>query len=95
MENVTHTRKLNIARIRDDFPILKREVHPGVPLVYFDSAATSQKPIQVIEAMDNYYRMTNANIHRGIHALAEAATKLMRKRGSELLSLLMRQNRAR
>jgi cysteine desulfurase/selenocysteine lyase len=75
MTNTAHTRKLNVARIRDDFPILKQEVHPGVPLVYFDSAATSQKPIQVIDAMDSYYRMTNANIHRGIHALAEAATQ--------------------
>jgi cysteine desulfurase/selenocysteine lyase len=54
---------------------MKREVYPGIPLVYFDSAATSQKPIQVIEAMDEYYRMTNANIHRGIHVLAEEATQ--------------------
>jgi cysteine desulfurase/selenocysteine lyase len=61
-------------RIRDDFPILQREVRPGVPLVYLDSAATSQKPLTVIEAMDRYYRNTNANIHRGIHTLAEEAT---------------------
>lgn len=74
MTDTTHTEKLDIARIREDFPVLKREVHPGVPLVYFDSAATSQKPRKVIEAMDEYYRMTNANIHRGIHTLAEAAT---------------------
>ncbi|MEJ2447115.1 MAG: cysteine desulfurase [Anaerolineales bacterium] len=60
--------------IRDDFPILKREVHPGVPLIYLDSAATSQKPLPVIEAMSQYYRDYNANIHRGIHALAEEAT---------------------
>lgn len=63
-----------IARIRDEFPILNREVHPGVPLVYLDSAATSQKPASVIDAMDVYYRQTNANIHRGIHVLAEEAT---------------------
>ncbi len=60
--------------IREEFPILKREVHPGVPLTYLDSAATSQKPIHVIEAMDHYYRNTNANIHRGVHMLAEEAT---------------------
>jgi cysteine desulfurase / selenocysteine lyase len=60
--------------IRDDFPILKREVHPGVPLIYLDSAATSQKPLPVIEVMSQYYRDYNANIHRGIHALAEEAT---------------------
>lgn len=61
--------------IRDDFPILKREVRPGIPLIYLDSAATSQKPTPVIEAMDRYYREINANIHRGIHALAEEATE--------------------
>jgi cysteine desulfurase/selenocysteine lyase len=64
----------DVNRIRADFPILKREVRPGVPLVYLDSAATSQKPEAVIEAMDRYYRQTNANIHRGIHTLAEEAT---------------------
>ncbi len=63
-----------IANIRSDFPILEREVYPGVPLVYFDSAATSQKPAKVLDAMDSYYRLTNANIHRGIHVLAEEAT---------------------
>jgi cysteine desulfurase/selenocysteine lyase len=75
MKNAARTRKFDIAHIRDDFPIMKREIYPGIPLVYFDSAATSQKPIQVIEAMDEYYRMTNANIHRGIHVLAEEATQ--------------------
>ena len=64
----------DVNRIRLDFPILQREVRPGVPLVYLDSAATSQKPEAVIEAMDHYYRQTNANIHRGIHTLAEEAT---------------------
>lgn len=62
------------ARILQDFPILNREVHPGVPLVYLDSAATSQKPVSVIQTMDEYYRQNNANIHRGIHVLAEEAT---------------------
>ena len=62
--------------IRADFPILSRETHPGVPLIYMDSAATSQKPASVIEAMDHYYRYSNANIHRGVHTLAEEATAL-------------------
>lgn len=74
MASPTTKKKKDIKHIRTDFPILNREVHPGVPLVYFDSAATSQKPLQVIEAMDEYYRKTNANIHRGIHVLAEEAT---------------------
>jgi cysteine desulfurase/selenocysteine lyase len=74
MIDTSQTEKLDIARVRNDFPVLKREVHPGVPLVYFDSAATSQKPTQVIEAMNEYYRMANSNIHRGIHTLAEEAT---------------------
>jgi cysteine desulfurase / selenocysteine lyase len=65
---------LDIARIRADFPILQREVHPGFPLVYLDSTATSQKPLAVIRAMDEFYRRSNANIHRGIHVLAEEAT---------------------
>ncbi len=64
------------SRIRADFPILTREVRPGVPLVYLDSTATSQKPQAVIEAMDDYYRRSNANVHRGIHTLAEEATAL-------------------
>ncbi len=64
------------APYRADFPILDREVRPGVPLVYLDSAATSQKPRVVIEAMNDYYRHSNANVHRGIHLLAEEATAL-------------------
>jgi cysteine desulfurase / selenocysteine lyase len=70
----TSTPQLDIAKVRADFPILQREVRSGVPLVYLDSAATSQKPVQVIQAMDAYYRKHNANIHRGIHTLAEEAT---------------------
>jgi len=65
---------LDVGRIRKDFPVLDVEVHPGVKLVYLDSGATSQKPLQVIEAMDTYYRRQNSNIHRGVHTLAEHAT---------------------
>ncbi len=66
----------DINRIRQDFPILNREVRPGVKVVYLDSTATSQKPEMVIKAMDNFYRHSNANIHRGVHVLAEEATAL-------------------
>jgi len=65
---------LDVEKIREDFPILAREVHPGVPLVYLDSTATSQRPRQVVEAMDHLTYHSNANIHRGIHVLAEEAT---------------------
>jgi cysteine desulfurase / selenocysteine lyase len=61
-------------QIREDFPILEREIRPGVGLVYLDSTATAQKPVQVLEEMDRYYEISNANIHRGIHTLAEEAT---------------------
>lgn len=64
---------LEVNRLRADFPILQRKVH-GKPLVYLDNAATSQKPESVIQAMDDYYRRYNANIHRGVHTLAEEAT---------------------
>ncbi|HET6824029.1 MAG TPA: aminotransferase class V-fold PLP-dependent enzyme, partial [Anaerolineales bacterium] len=67
---------LDINEIRKDFPIFQRETKPGTPLVYLDSTATSQKPLPVIEAMDAYYRRSNANIHRGVHMLAEEATSL-------------------
>ena len=63
----------DLANLRADFPILAREVN-GKPLVYLDNAATSQKPLAVIQAMDDYYRKTNANIHRGLHTLSQEAT---------------------
>lgn len=64
---------MNVARVREDFPILHQEVN-GKPLVYLDSAATSQKPTPVIRAIQEYYEAYNANVHRGIHALGERAT---------------------
>jgi cysteine desulfurase/selenocysteine lyase len=66
----------DVTVVRKDFPILSREVRPGVPLVYLDSAATSQKPLQVLDAMRDYNEHHNANVHRGIHTLAEEATAL-------------------
>jgi len=70
---VEKTATINPYKIREDFPILKRLVNEK-PLIYFDNAATSQKPTMVIEALNDYYRNYNANIHRGIHKLAEEAT---------------------
>jgi cysteine desulfurase/selenocysteine lyase len=67
---------LNIDAIRKDFPILSTQVH-GLPLIYLDNAATTQKPSTVLDAMDVYYRNTNANVHRGLHALSELATAQM------------------
>src|SRR5271156_4139895 len=64
----------SIDKIRADFPILKIKMN-GKPLVYLDNAATSQKPKQVIEALDSYYKTYNANIHRGLYAIAEKATE--------------------
>ena len=65
---------LDIAKIRADFPILNAEAYPGVPLVYLDNAASSQKPLPVIQAMTEYYQNYHANVHRGIHRLSEEAT---------------------
>lgn len=63
----------DVDKVRADFPILQRQVH-GNPLVYLDNAATSHKPVQVIETLDRYYREYNSNIHRGVHTLSEEAT---------------------
>ncbi|WP_119066941.1 cysteine desulfurase [Aggregatilinea lenta] len=68
------TSPLNIDAIRTDFPILNQEVHPGKRVVFLDSAASSQKPRQVIDAMSDYYETSHANVHRGIHVLSERAT---------------------
>ncbi len=67
---------LDSLSIRKDFPILGREVRPGIPLVYLDSTATTQKPYVVLKAMEEFYRHNNANIHRGVHTLAEEATAM-------------------
>ncbi|HEX8515275.1 MAG TPA: cysteine desulfurase [Bacteroidia bacterium] len=65
--------ELNIEKIRADFPILSRRVN-GKTLIYFDNGATSQKPIQVIDAITNFYKSQNANIHRGVHTLSQEIT---------------------
>lgn len=74
METLTRSELLfDVDTIREEFPILKRMVK-GKPLVYLDNAATTQKPLAVIEGLTRYYSEYNANIHRGIHSLAEEAT---------------------
>ena len=66
---------LDVEKVRGDFPILTRQVH-GKPLVYLDTAASAQRPLAVIEATDRFYRMHNANVHRGVHQLGQEATDL-------------------
>jgi len=70
---VSLNKQFDYQRVRANFPILSTEVR-GKPLTYLDSAATSQKPLSVIEAIDRYYRLENSNIHRGVHYLSEQAT---------------------
>ena len=66
---------LDVRKIREDFPVLSKKVYDGKPLVWLDSAATSQKPRQVIQALVDYYEGYNANVHRGVHALSVESTE--------------------
>ncbi len=72
--NAEVTRELDVARLRKDFPLLAREVH-GHPIVYLDSAASSQRPVPVLDAMREYEETTHANVHRGVYSIAEEATR--------------------
>ena len=63
---------------RDDFPVLNQKIN-GYPLVYFDNAATSQKPQAVIDCLNNYYSSLNSNVHRGVHELSQKATHAYEK----------------
>ena len=72
---VNTTPSFDVERVRADFPILQQQVN-GQPLVYLDNAATTQKPEAVIEAIANYYRHDNANVHRGVHTLSDRATRV-------------------
>jgi len=78
-------------KIREDFPILKREIN-GHPLVYFDNAATSQKPIQVIEAVREFYEKHNANVHRAIHTISQEATELYERAHEEAAKFINARN---
>ncbi|MEM2897015.1 MAG: SufS family cysteine desulfurase [Candidatus Bathyarchaeia archaeon] len=77
----------NPYEVRKDFPILERKID-GNELIYFDNAATSQKPIQVIEAIKEFYSKHNANIHRAVHTLSQEATELSEKAHEEVASLI-------
>src|ERR1051325_1918844 len=82
------TKIIDWARLRADFPILDQNVH-GKPLVYFDNAATSQKPRKVIDALVHYYEHDNSNVHRGIHELSNRATagfEAARERAAKFLN---------
>jgi len=70
-----NTSVMNTTAIRSQFPILSREVH-GVPLVYLDNAATTQKPLSVLAAIGEYYTQHNANVHRGVHTLSDESTQI-------------------
>ena len=72
--NDTETKMYNLQEIRKEFPILQREVY-GKPLIYLDNAATTQKPLCVIEAITEAYTNVNANVHRGVHFLSQSSTK--------------------
>src|SRR5919201_6074625 len=74
-EHATRPEPLDVGRIKKDFPIFERKIR-GKPLVYLDSAATSQKPRAVLDAVDEYYENHNANIHRSAHLLGEEATQM-------------------
>jgi cysteine desulfurase/selenocysteine lyase len=74
MMTIKENRKLDIEKIRKDFPILETTVY-GHPLVYLDNAATTQKPIAVLTAMEEYYNTINSNVHRGVHYLSQQATE--------------------
>ena len=74
--------------LRQDFPILTRKVRSGKDLVYLDSAATSQKPLRVIQSLDAYYCLHNANVHRGVHTLAEEATEAFERARQKVAKFL-------
>jgi cysteine desulfurase/selenocysteine lyase len=65
----------DVDKVREDFPILDRKIH-GKPLIYFDTASSAQRPLAVIDAIDNFYLEHNANVHRGVHSLSQEATDL-------------------
>ena len=84
-----HIGGLDVEKIREDFPILARTIG-GQPLVYLDSAATSQKPQQVIDAESDFYAHHNANAHRGLYMLGEEATELFEGARAKLAAVLRR-----
>ncbi|QOC21705.1 cysteine desulfurase [Wenzhouxiangella sp. AB-CW3] len=79
--------QLDVHALREQFPVLAREVH-GKPLVYLDNAATAQRPLKVIEAMDGFYRRYNANVHRGVHQLSVEASEQFEQSRAAVARLL-------
>ncbi len=79
--------QLDVLRLRDQFPVLERTVH-GKPLVYLDNAATSQRPLAVIQAMDDFHRRYNANVHRGVHQLSVEASEAFEQSRRDVQRLL-------
>ena len=84
---------ISLETIRKDFPILQRKVRDNKTLVYLDNASTSQKPIQVIDAINDYYKNQNANIHRAVYALAEEATEAYENTRTKIAKFLNVQKR--
>ena len=78
----------DVYKIRKDFPILSQTLKCGKPLVYFDNAATAQKPLAVIDAVANYYKQDNANIHRSAHELSERSTCQYENARTKILKFL-------
>ena len=92
MDNQQPSRPFDVERIREDFPVLGREVN-GHPLVYLDNGASSQKPNQVIDRLDRYYRLEHANIHRGVHHLSQQATEAYEQARETVRSFINAKNR--
>ncbi|MEN1727774.1 MAG: cysteine desulfurase [Pseudomonadota bacterium] len=87
IDEVTIREQLDVHALRAEFPVLERQVH-GKPLVYLDNAATAQRPIAVIDAMDRFYREYNANVHRGVHQLSVEASEAFEQSRKDVASLL-------
>ena len=79
---------MEISKVLEDFPVLSRKIKETKRLVYLDSAATSQKPTAMVQAMSDYYFRNNANVHRGIHTLAEEATHMYEVARSKIAGFL-------
>src|SRR5436189_6429047 len=79
---------LSVEKIRADFPILNRKMSGGKPLVYLDNAATTQKPLSVINAIHDYYMNYNSNIHRAVHQMAEEATIAYERTREEIAKVI-------
>ncbi len=87
IDELTIREQLDVHALRAEFPVLERQVH-GKPLVYLDNAATAQRPLKVIEAMDRFYREYNANVHRGVHQLSAEASEAFEESRRDVARLL-------